>query len=77
MAQDDIYERWQELCAEHDAARDAYLDAWAAVNGKFGAIAKGTSHTNPTDEDLSAFDGAWKKWEDVKRRMDAFVMEFS
>ena len=68
-----IHAEWQKLCDEHDAARDEYFKAFAAVNQKFVAIAKGTSRTNPTMKELDAFDAAWDKWEGVKRRMHEFV----
>jgi len=69
----EIYVEWQKLCEEHDTARDAYFDAFAAVNQKFAAIAKGSSRANPTERELDEFESAWKRWEAVKRRMDEFV----
>ena len=46
-----LYEEWQKLCDEHDAARDACSDAFKVVNSKFAAVVKGTSRTNPTEEE--------------------------
>jgi hypothetical protein len=68
-----LYEEWQKLCDEHDAARDAYSEASQVVNSKFAAVAKGTSRSNPTDEEFEKLEFAWKALEDVRRRMQDFV----
>lgn len=73
MTQADVYTEWQKLCEEHEAARDAYLKAFIAVNNKFRAIGEGKSSTNPTNDELDGFEKTWSAWEDVKRRMDEFV----
>jgi hypothetical protein len=75
MPQIDVSAAWQELCDEHEAARAAYFQAFAAVNQKFAAIAHGTARTNPTDSEPSEFEQTWQAWEDVKRRMDIFVKQ--
>ena len=73
MTQTDIYPEWQKLCEEHDAARDAYLKVFVAVNNKFRAIGEEQSSTNPTNDELDGFEKTWSVWGDVKRRMDEFV----
>jgi hypothetical protein len=73
MIQADVYGEWQKLCEEHDAARDSYLKAFVAVNAKFRAIGEGNSSTNPTTNELGAFEETWSACEDIKRRMDEFV----
>jgi hypothetical protein len=47
-----LYEEWQNLCDEHDAARDAYSDAFKVVNSKFSSVAKGASKINSTEKEL-------------------------
>jgi hypothetical protein len=66
-------EEWQKLCDENDAARDAYFNASKVVDSKFAAVVKGTSRTNPTEEELEKPEFAWKAWEDIRRRMQEFV----
>ena len=73
MTHTDISTEWQKLYDEHAAARDAHFKAFAAVNQKFVAIGQGQSNINPTDDELSEFEKTWDVWEDVKRRMSAFV----
>lgn len=68
-----IGEQWQDLCAEHEAARSAYFEAFSAVNSKFAAIAGGRSNQNPMDDELLQFESAWKSWQEVIGRMDDFV----
>jgi hypothetical protein len=73
MSQNNIYEEWQKLCQEHDAARDKYFAALSTVNSKFSAIAQGNSNSNPDENELSDFDKTWQDWEGVKHRMSEFV----
>ena len=75
MNQTNVYTEWQRLCEEHEAARDAYFQAFATVNQKFVAIGQGSSSDNPNEEELSEFERTWQAWEDVKRRMDQFVKD--
>jgi hypothetical protein len=77
MTHTDISAEWLKLCDEHAAARDAHLKAFAAVNQKFAAIGQGQSKTNPTDDELSEFEKTWDMWEDVKRRISAFVKKYA
>ena len=69
----DLYAEWEKLCDEHEAARDAYLDAFEKVHQRFVTVDKGASRVNPTGSELDDFEVSWKKWEDVKARMDVFV----
>ena len=75
MTHIDISAEWQKLCDEHDAARDAYFKAFAVLNQKFAVIGQGKSNANPTDDELAEFEKTWDVWEDIKRRMSAFVKE--
>ena len=77
MTQIDVYTEWQKLCEEHEAARDAYFQAFAIVNQKFAAIGRGTSGINATDDELLEFERTWQAWEDVKKRMDIFVKQYA
>lgn len=73
----DVYREWQKLCGEYEKARDAHFQAFAAINQKFGEIAKGTSGINPTSDELSEFEITWQAWESVKKRMDIFVKRYA
>ncbi|TMH75494.1 MAG: hypothetical protein E6H52_09575 [Betaproteobacteria bacterium] len=73
----DIGPQWQTLCEEHEAARDAYLRAFAAVNEKFSALGKGTSNANPTNAELTEFDKTRHAWQDVIRRVGEFVKRYT
>ena len=77
MTQIDVYAEWQKLCEEHEAARDAYFQAFAHVNQKFAAIGKGSSRTHPTENEFSEFERTWQAWEDIKKRMDVFVKQYA
>ena len=77
MTQIDVYAEWQKLCEEHDAARDAYFQAFGTVNQKFAAIGRRTSGINPSDDELSEFERTWQAWEDVKKRMNMFVKQYA
>lgn len=49
MTQTNIYEEWQKLCEEHDAASDEYFGAQTALSKKFSRVAQGTSTSNPSE----------------------------
>lgn len=68
----DAYEKWEELCKEFEAAREAQFAAYAAVTHGFARVAKGTGG-NPTTEELDAYEKTSQRLEDIKRRMDQFV----
>jgi len=66
-------EEWQDLCDEHEAARNAVFKTMAPVIRKQGAVARNESRDNPSDEELDAMFRANEQWGDVKRRMDEFI----
>lgn len=68
-----IYAQWAKLCDEHEAARKAYFEAFAIVNGKFAAIGSGSQTINPTPVELAQFEASWNAWQAVKDRMTEFV----
>ena len=72
-----ISEEWKKLCEEHEAAKNAYLEAFYAINRKFMAIGQGTSRTNPSDDELLEFERAFQALEDVKNRMSEFVKKYA
>jgi hypothetical protein len=68
----DVYEKWDALCKEYEAARDAHNAAYAAVTRGFARVAKGTGG-NPTEQELDSYEDTSQKLEEIKRRMDEFV----
>ncbi|MFP5357824.1 MAG: hypothetical protein ACLGHI_05130 [Gammaproteobacteria bacterium] len=77
MTQIDVCAEWRKLCEEHEIVRVAYFQSFALINQKFSAINQITSHANPIDNELSQFERTWQEWEDVKKRMDAFVKKYA
>jgi len=77
MSEIDVSAEWQKLCEEHEAAKNAYFQAFSAVNQKFAAIARRTSKANPSEGELSEFETTWNTWEDVKQRMNDFVKTYA
>jgi hypothetical protein len=73
MSPNEIGPQWQKLYQEHEAARDAYFHAFAAVSQKFSAIGKGASNVNPTIAELAEFEKTRHAWQDVIRRTGEFV----
>ena len=68
----DAYKKWEPMCKEFEAAREAQFVAYVAVTRGFARVAKGTGG-NPTEEELDAYKKTSKRLEDIKRRMDEFV----
>jgi uncharacterized protein YdeI (YjbR/CyaY-like superfamily) len=77
MSEIDVPTEWQKLCDEHEAAKNAYFEAFSAVNQKFSTIARRASKGNPSRGELSEFETTWKTWEDVKQRMNHFVKTYA
>ncbi len=73
MTQTTLDAQWQQFCREFESAREALDQALTPVNQKFFLIAQGTSHINPTDDELSRLEAAHRKFEDIIRRMRQFV----
>ena len=76
MSEMDVSAEWQRLCDKHEAAKNAYFQAFSAVNQKFAAIGRLTSKTNPSEEEFSEFETTWNTWEGVKQRMNDFVKTY-
>lgn len=70
---DDIEEEWDKLCAEHDAARDAFFEAFAPVRQSFSE----SGRTVPCTDDLARWEEAEDAWKDVIRRIHEFVQAHS
>ena len=68
-----VYEEWQKLCEEHEAARMALNAALAPVSQKFSANSKGSTNVNISGSEIDRLDPAWEDWEDIKKRMKDFV----
>lgn len=68
-----VYEEWQKLCEEHEAARMALNAALAPVSQKFSANSKGAPNVNISGSEIDRLDRAWEDWEDIKKRMKDFV----
>ena len=73
MIQDKVGAQWQELCEEHDAAKDAYFRTFATVKRRFEAIGTATPTAGPTGAGLSEFEETRHAWQDVIRRIGEFV----
>ena len=67
------YKKWQKLCEEHDAARDAVNEALGPVNQKFSSIAEGKSQTNPSEQELDKLNEAWQREKNVRQKMKEFM----
>jgi hypothetical protein len=77
MNESDIGPQWQTLCKEHEAARDAYFRAFAAINQRFSGIGKGASNVNPTNAERIEFEKTRHAWQDAIRRVGEFVKRYA
>jgi len=67
-----VFEQWDVLCRDFEAARDAQFVAYAAVTQGFARVARGTGG-NPSKEELEEYENTSRRLEEIKRRMDDFV----
>ena len=75
MNQINVSVEWQRLCDDYEKAQANHFRALSTVTQKFAAIGRGTSQTNPTNDELSDFESTWIEWEAVKKKMDAFIKQ--
>jgi hypothetical protein len=68
----DAYEKWEVMCKEFEAARDAQFAAYVAVNRGFSRVAKRTGG-NPSEEELDAYEKTSQRLKEIGLRMDEFV----
>jgi hypothetical protein len=71
----DLSTEWQQLCKEREAAKNVEDQLFGPIHQKFRQIFQGTSHTNPSDDELSKLEIAREVLQDVLRRMDEFIKE--
>jgi len=57
--------------------KNAYYQAFSAVNRKFVAIARQTSKASPLDGEILEFETTWGTLEGVKQRIKRFVKTYS
>lgn len=72
MKDKDAYKKWEALCKEFEAARDAQFAAYTAVMRAFARGAKGAGG-NPSEEELDAYESTSKRLDEINRRMDEFI----
>jgi hypothetical protein len=77
MHESEIGPQWQKLSEEHEAAREAYFRAFAAVDRKLSAIGRGTSDVNPSNAELIEFERTRHAWQDVLRRIGELVKKYA
>jgi hypothetical protein len=59
---------WERLVQEQEAARGDFLEAFKVMNQRLIAVAAGDTR-NPTLAQMEASDQAWRRWQDVLKRM--------
>jgi hypothetical protein len=70
----DKQEQWRALCDEHEVARASYFANSRMLTDKYARVFQGDVSARPTEHDIERAREAREKWEDVRRRMDEFVM---
>lgn len=70
----DKHEQWRALCDEHEVARASYFANSRMLTDKYARVFQGDLSASPTEQEIERAREAREKWEDVRRRMDEFVM---
>lgn len=70
----DKHEQWRALCDEHEVARASYFANSRMLTDKYARAFQGDHSATPTEQEIQRARDAREKWEDVRRRMDEFVM---
>ncbi|MDE3023246.1 MAG: hypothetical protein KGI54_15590 [Pseudomonadota bacterium] len=71
----DTGKEWAELCDRYRLVNDEYQSCWIAVTNKFRSIANGTSHENPTDEELERCGKLHDERDALDRSMHLFMQK--
>ncbi|MBS1269142.1 MAG: hypothetical protein MAG794_00085 [Gammaproteobacteria bacterium] len=70
----DKHEQWRALCDEHEVARATYFANSRILTDKYARVFQGDLGVTPMEHEITRARVAREKWEDVRRRMDEFIM---
>ena len=70
----DKHEQWRALCDEHEVARAGYFANSRLLTDKYARVFQGDRNTVPTEQEIERARAAREKWEEVRQRMDDFVL---
>ncbi len=70
----DKHEQWRALCDEHEVARAAYFANSRMLTDKYARVFQGDVSSAPTEQEIARAREARERWEEVRRRMDEFVL---
>ncbi|MFZ0485495.1 MAG: hypothetical protein WAL83_00715 [Arenicellales bacterium] len=70
----DKHEQWRALCDEHEVARAGYFANSRLLTDKYARVFQGDRNAAPTEQEIERARVAREKWEEVRQRMDDFVL---
>jgi hypothetical protein len=70
----DKHEQWRALCDEHEVARAGYFANSRLLTDKYARVFQGDRNAAPTEQEIERARAAREKWEEVRQRMDDFVL---
>jgi hypothetical protein len=70
----DKHEQWRALCDEHEIARAGYFANSRMLTDKYARVFQGDVSATPTEQEVARAREAREKWEEVRQRMDDFVV---
>jgi len=70
----DKHEQWRALCDEHEVARAGYFANSRLLTDKYARVFQGDRNAAPTEQEIQRAREAREKWEEVRQRMDDFVL---
>ena len=71
----DKHEQWRALCDEHEVARAGYFANSRMLTDKYARVFQGEHSAKPTEQEIARAREAREHWEEVRRRMDEFVLK--
>lgn len=71
----DKQEQWRTLCDEHEVARARYFANSRMLTDKYARVFQGDLSAKPTDQEIAHAQEARDRWEEVRKRMDEFVVK--
>ncbi len=72
-----LRDEWEQLCYEHDNARDTYHRAFSTVNTVFRSVYEKKISKGPSLSDIKKMEAAWDSWQTIQGKMREFCKKYA
>ena len=72
-----LRDEWEQLCYEHNSARDTYHRAFSTVYTAFRSLYENKTSKGPSRSDINKMEAAWDSWQAIQRKMREFCKKYA